>query len=56
MQRSLYLETGVNELFEDVFMSGAYSEFFQGEVSFFLSHLKGCFFPQFFYFKQQKRL
>ena len=31
MQRLLYPETGVNKPFENVLMSGAYSEFFQGE-------------------------
>ena len=30
MQRRLDPETGVNKPFENVFMSGAFSEFFQG--------------------------
>ena len=43
MQRRLDSETGVNKPFENVFMSGAYSEFFSGRGHQFSSLFKRVF-------------
>ena len=43
MQRRLDPETGVNKPFENVFMSGAYSEYFQGRGTNFC-HFSSVFF------------
>ena len=53
MQRCLDPETGVNKLFDNVFMSGAYSDFFSGKKHQFLSIFKRSFFDRFI-FKQLK--
>ena len=44
MQRCLDPKTGVNMPFENVFMSGAYSEIFSGRRHQFLSFFKRSFF------------
>ena len=54
MQRRLDPETGVNKPFEDVSMSGAYSEFFQGGGINFRHFSSVVFFDR-FNFKQLKR-
>ena len=43
MQRRLDPETGANKPFENVFSSGAYSEFFQGEDTNFRHFLSEVF-------------
>ena len=53
MQKRLDPETGVNKLFENVFMSGVYSEFYLGRAHQFSSFFKRIFFDR-FKFKQFK--
>ena len=43
MQKRLDPETKINKLFENVFMSGAYSEFFQGGGTNFRHFSSVCF-------------
>ena len=47
MQRRLDPETGVNKIFENVFMPGAYSEIFSGRGHQFSSPFKLIFFDRF---------
>ena len=47
MQKRLDPETGVNKIFENVFMSGAYSEIFSGRGHQFSSLFKRSFFDRF---------
>ena len=51
MHRRLDLETGVNKLFENVFMSGAYTDFFSEREHQFSSIFKRSFLDR-FNFKQ----
>ena len=51
MQKRLDPETGVNKIFKNVFMSGAYSEIFSGRKHQFSSLCERSFFRQ-IYFKQ----
>ena len=54
MQRRLEPEMGVNKPFENVFMSGAYSEFFSGRRHYNFRHFSSVVFFDRFDFKQLK--